>query len=69
MDQEDEQKETKLTSLILSDVFLNVFEADDPEMLENEVAEAQQQYQDTMNKWEKTLSIKRRGTIWTDKVG
>jgi len=36
IDQEDEQKETKLTSLIPSDVFLNVFEAGNPETLENE---------------------------------
>jgi len=40
MDQEDEQKETKLTSLIPSDVFLNVFKAGDLGMLENKVVEA-----------------------------
>ncbi len=42
MDQEDEQKETKLTSLILLDVFLNIFEAGNPGTLENKVVETQQ---------------------------
>ncbi len=42
MDEEGEREETKLTSLILPDTFLNVFEVGDPGTIENEVMEAQQ---------------------------
>jgi len=40
MYQGEEQGETKLTSLIQPDAFLNVFEAGDPGTIENEVVEA-----------------------------
>ncbi len=50
IDQEDKQKETKLTLLIPSDVFLNIFEAGDPGMLEDEVVKAQQRHQRIINK-------------------
>src|SRR6266851_3843050 len=42
MDEEGEREETKLTSLILPDTFLNVFEVGDPGTIEDEVIEAQQ---------------------------
>ncbi len=57
MDQEEENREPKLTPLISSDAFLNVFEAGNPGTIEDEVANSQQQYQETMNKWEKMLPI------------
>ena len=42
MDEEGERGETKLTSLISPDTFLNVFEVEDPGTIENKVVEAQQ---------------------------
>jgi hypothetical protein len=42
MHQEEEQEESKLTPLIPSDAFLNVFEAGDPGTVEHEVVEVQQ---------------------------
>jgi len=37
MDQEEENREPKLTPLILSDAFLNIFKAGNPGMLEDKV--------------------------------
>jgi len=42
MDEEGEREETKLTPLISSDTFLNVFEVGDLGTIENKVIEAQQ---------------------------
>ena len=42
MEEGGEREETKLTSLISPDTFLNVFEVGDPGTIENEVMEAQQ---------------------------
>ncbi len=73
MDEEGERKETKLTPLISSDTFLNVFEVGDPGMIENEVVEAQQQQKETMNDWAKRLPIEKhegpKTTMWTDRQG
>ena len=57
MDQEEENREPKLTPLISSDAFLNMFKAGDPETLEDEVIQTQQKYWEMMNEWEKTLPI------------
>ena len=75
MEQEEETREPKLTPLILSDAFLNIFEAGDPGMLEDEVMQTQQRHQKMMNEWEKMLPIVQhdeqggRTTIWMDKEG
>src|SRR5713101_8101587 len=75
MDQEEENREPKLTPLISSDAFLNIFEAGDPRMLEDEVVQTQRRYEDMINKWEKTLPIVRhdeqggKTKVWTDKEG
>src|SRR5216683_4653094 len=75
MDQEEENREPKLTPLISSDAFLNVFEAGNPRTLEDEVVQTQQRYQEMMNRWEKTLPITRhdepggRMMVWTDEEG
>jgi len=42
MNQEEENREPKLTPLISSDTFLNVFEAGNPGTLEDEVVQTQQ---------------------------
>jgi hypothetical protein len=59
--------------VIPPDAFLNVFEAGDPGTVEHEVMEAQQQYQDMLKQWEKTISITRTEelgrTTWRDKEG
>ena len=57
MDQEEENREPKLTPLISLDAFLNIFKAGDPGILEDEVVQTQQQHQETMNEWEKMLPI------------
>ncbi len=66
----EEREETRLTSLILPDAFLNVFEARDPGMIENEVVEAQQRHEEMMNEWSKRLPIKKHEglgtTMWMD---
>ncbi len=75
MDQEEENKGPKLTLLIPSDVFLNIFEAGDPGTIEDKVVQTQQRYQEVMNKWEKMLSIIRhnkqggRTAVWTNRMG
>jgi hypothetical protein len=73
MHQEEDREESKLTSLLPPDVFLNVFEAGDPGTVEHEVIEAQQQYQDVLKQWEKTIPITRTEepgrTTWRDKEG
>src|SRR6267154_2330933 len=73
MNEEGERKETKLTPLISSDTFLNVFEVGDPGTIENEVVEAQQRQKGTMNDWAKRLPIKKHEgpgeTVWTDRQG
>jgi len=69
----EEQEETKLTSLISPDTFLNVFKVGDPGTIENKVVEAQQQHKRTMDNWSKRLPItKQEGvgtTMWTDQQG
>ena len=73
MHQKDEDEEPKLTPLISPDIFLNVFKAGDPGMVEHKVVEAQAQHWTTMEQWEKTLSIERNEeperTTWRDKEG
>ena len=44
MHQDEDREESKLTSLLPPDAFLNVFEAGDPGTVEHEVTEAQQQH-------------------------
>jgi hypothetical protein len=50
MHQKDEDEVMKLTLLISPDMFLNVFEAGDPGIVEHEVMEAQTQHQLTMER-------------------
>ncbi len=73
MDEGEEQEETKLTSLISPDTFLNVFEVGDPGTIENEVVEAQRQYKAMMDSWSKRLPIEKHEgigtTMWTDRQG
>jgi hypothetical protein len=73
MHQKEEDKTPKLTLLISSDAFLNIFEAGNPGMVEYEVIEAQARHQPTMKQWEKTLPIERNEepgrTTWRDKEG
>ncbi len=59
LDKGEEQRETKLTPLISSDAFLNVFEAGNPGTIENEVVEAQQKQTETMEDWSRRLPIKK----------
>jgi len=73
LDEGEEQKETKLTPLISSDAFLNVFKAGDPGTIENEVVEAQQRQKEIMEDWSKRLPIEKheglKETVWTDRQG
>src|SRR6266853_1650275 len=73
MDEGEEQREERLTPLISSDAFLNVFEAGDPGTIENEVIEVQQKQTETMEDWSRRLPIEKhegpRVTIWTDRQG
>jgi hypothetical protein len=73
MHQEEQDKTPKLTPLISPDTFLNVFEAGDPGTVEHKVVEAQAQHHKTMERWKKTLSIKKDEelgrTTWRDKEG
>ncbi len=70
MDEDREREETKLTSLISPDTFLNVFKVGDPGTIENEVVEAQQRHEKTMNDWSRRLPIEKhkgpKTTMWTD---
>ena len=59
MHQEEEREESKLTPLLPPDAFLNVFEAGNPGTVEHEVVEAQQQYRNTLEQWEKMIPITR----------
>ena len=73
LDEGEEQREAKLTPLISSDAFLNVFEAGDPGTIEDEVIEAQQRQKKTMEDWSRRLPIEKhegpRVTTWTDHQG
>ncbi len=73
LDDGEEQREARLTPLISSDAFLNVFEAGDLGTIENEVVEAQQKQKDTMEDWSKRLPIEKHEgpqvTTWTDHQG
>ncbi len=70
MNEGEEWEETKLTTLILPDAFLNVFEVGDLGTIENEVVEAQQQHKETMDDWSKRLPIEKHEGVgmmmWTD---
>ena len=70
---QDEEKEPKLTPLISSDAFLNVFEVGDLGMLEYDIIQGQQKYRTTMKQWEKTIAIQSdegpHETVWRDKGG
>jgi len=63
INQEEEYKKLKLTLLIPPDVFLHVFELGNPGTLENEVAKAQQSYQEIISRWEKMLPIKQHDRL------
>ena len=69
----EEQEETKLTSLISPDTFLNIFKVGDPGTIEHEVVEAQQQHRKTMDDWSKRLPIEKhegvKTTMWMDQQG
>ena len=73
MHQKGKDETPKLTLLISSDAFLNVFEAGDPGTVEYKVTEAQRQHRTTIKRWEKTLPIERDEepgrTTWRDKEG
>jgi hypothetical protein len=58
MDQEEEGKKEKLTALILSDAFINLFQAGDLGTLEYNMVEVQNKNLKAMKKWLKSLSIK-----------
>src|SRR5216683_315320 len=73
MEEGEEREETKLTSLIPPDTFLNVFEVGDPGMIEDEVVKAQQGERKTMDDWSRRLPIEKHEgmgtTMWTDRRG
>jgi hypothetical protein len=73
MHQDKEREEPKMTSLLPPDAFLNIFEAGNPGTLEYDMVVAQQEHEETIRQWEKTISITpNKGpntTEWRDKRG
>jgi hypothetical protein len=62
-----------MTSLLPLDAFLNVFEAGNPGTIEHDVTATQQEYKETMRRWEKTFPITPNTgphtTEWRDEKG